>query len=107
MRDENLVAFRRFDKAGNELIAVMNFSASEISDLSIPSRSESYRVAFSTDDETLGGSGISSSGILRADEHKNIHVKLAPLSGLMLLPRQTKKKTTDQTNVKITEEVLI
>ncbi|MBR3716325.1 MAG: 1,4-alpha-glucan branching protein GlgB [Clostridia bacterium] len=107
MRDENLVAFRRFDKAGNELIAVMNFSAAEISDLSIPARSESYRVAFSTDNESLGGSGISSSGILRADEYKNIHVKLAPLSGLMILPRQTKKQKTEQTNVKITEEVLI
>ena len=92
MRDENLVAFRRFDKSSNELIAVMNFSAAEISDIAIPVEKKFYRVAFSTDDEALGGNGISSHGTVHADDFKNIHLKLAPLSGLMLLPVKSRKK---------------
>ena len=97
MNDRNTVAFRRFDKAGGELIAVMNFSASEVRDLWIPARAASYRVAFSTDEEIFGGSGISSSGSLRATgkkgEQRFIHVDLAPLSGIMLLaPKRRQSK---------------
>ena len=96
MRDQNTVAFRRFDKSGNELIAVMNFSASEIRDLWIPARAASYRVAFSTDEKDLGGTGTSSRGTLRATgkkgEQKFIHVDLAPLSGIMLLPPRKREK---------------
>ena len=95
MKGENVAAFRRFDKSGNELIAVMNFSAGEIRDLWIPARSQSYRVAFSTDDTELGGNGLSSSGVLKArgkkDEQKFIHVDLAPLSAVILLPPKKRK----------------
>ncbi len=96
MRDENLVAFRRFDKSDNELIAVMNFSAKESEEISIPAYSTSYRVAFSSDDPDLGGSGQSSTGILRAKGARGkdqfIKVKLAPLSGLLIVPSKAKKQ---------------
>jgi 1,4-alpha-glucan branching enzyme len=96
MRDENFVAFRRFDKSGNELIALMNFSAAEMRDIAIPVSKASYRVAFSTDDEELGGTGVSSEGTVKAvgkkGEQKFIHLSLAPLSGLMLLPSKSRKK---------------
>jgi 1,4-alpha-glucan branching enzyme len=97
MRDQNFVAFRRFDKAGNELIALMNFSAAEMSDIAIPVDKASYRVAFSTDSEELGGTGVSSKGTVRAvgkrGAQKFIHLSLAPLSGLMLLPTKSRTKS--------------
>ena len=55
-----------FDKSGNELIALMNFSAAEMSDIAIPVDKASYRVAFSTDEMELGGTGISSCGTVKA-----------------------------------------
>ena len=100
MKDQNLVAFRRFDKSGNELIAVMNFSAAEIRDLYIPARAETYEVAFSTDEKELGGSAVSSSGTVCANEEKYIRLDLAPLSGLMLLPKRKKTVKTKQIHIK-------
>ena len=90
MKQDNLVAFRRFDKKKNELIAVMNFSGKEIKDLKIPVKKGSYEIAFSTDDSGLGGSGTSSSGTLKPDKSGYISLDLAPLSGLMIVPKKRK-----------------
>ncbi|MBE6618725.1 MAG: 1,4-alpha-glucan branching protein GlgB [Ruminococcaceae bacterium] len=88
MKDQNVVAFRRFDKQKNELIAVMNFSASEIGDLWIPAKESSYKVAFTTEGE--------SGETLRARKEKwgerFVHLKLAPLSAVMLLPNKKRTK---------------
>ncbi len=107
MKDENIFCFRRFDKSGNELIAVMNFSGSLVKDLRIPTDLEGYLVAFSSDDTEFGGDGISSSGIIRSftdknDRTKYINVDLAPLSGMMLTPINSIQAEDRQ---KITEEV--
>jgi 1,4-alpha-glucan branching enzyme len=107
MKNENLFCFKRFDKAGNELIAVMNFSGILIKGLHIPSDFEKYLVAFSSDDTELGGDGLSSSGIIgaftdKSDEMKYIKVDLAPLSGMMLTPIKDGQSENKQ---KITEEV--
>ena len=66
----------------------MNFSASEIGDLWIPARESSYKVAFTTEGE--------SGETLRARKEKwgerFVHLKLAPLSAVMLLPNKKRTK---------------
>ncbi len=91
MKEDNLVAFRRFDKKKNELIAVMNFSGKEIKNLAIPVKKGTYEIAFSTDDKEIGGSGLSSQGILKPDKNGYISLDLAPLSGIMIIPKKKKK----------------
>lgn len=88
--EKNLFCFRRFDKAGRELIAVMNFSAASVDGFALPAQSDAYRVAFSSDDPELGGTGMSSQGVIKANtedpEDRSIKITIAPLSGMMLLP---------------------
>ena len=70
---QNVVAFLRRDKAGNEIIAICNFSAvtRENYCIGIPRRGK-YTEIFTSDDPHFGGTG------LRNDE---IHAKLRPLHG--------------------------
>lgn len=91
MKNENLVAFKRFDKKGNELIAVMNFSASEIKGFHVPVSFKKYKIAFGTDDKEFGGSGISSSGSVSSNKDGFVSLDLAPLSGVMLIPENKKR----------------
>lgn len=67
MSDLNIIAFRRMDKKGNELVMAFNFSPVTRYGFEIkPLTHARYIEAFSTDDEAFGGSGIRNQGALDA-----------------------------------------
>ena len=56
--DRNIVSFIRRDKQGNELVALVCFSGSDVTDyrLGVPNRGK-YKVVFNSDDKKYGGEG--------------------------------------------------
>ena len=58
-RDNSVIAFRRMDKNGKELIAVCNFTTvrRENYRIGVPAKA-SYKVIFNSDDEKYGGTGL-------------------------------------------------
>ena len=88
---QSVIAFRRIDKAGRELIAVCNF---------LPVRRDGYRIGapwpgiyeeiFSSDAEKYGGSGLSNGRNIRSSEPgmhgcaQSIGLTLPPLSVIFL-----------------------
>lgn len=65
----SVIAFRRMDDQGNEIIAVCNFTKVERSDYRIgtPKRGD-YRVLLNSDDIAFGGDGKGSSGIVKTED---------------------------------------
>lgn len=57
--DQSIIAFRRIDRSGNELICVCNFVPVERENyrIGVPSAGK-YRLVLNTDDEEFGGSGM-------------------------------------------------
>ncbi len=105
---QSVIAFRRFDKQGNEIIAVCNF---------VPVQREEYRIGvpyagtytelFSSDNEAFGGSGLTNGNDIRSEDipmhghDQSISLNLAPMSVIYLKCRRRKpqraKKLTVQT----------
>ena len=100
---QSVIAFRRMDKSGGELIAVCNF---------LPVRRENYRIGvpyagiyeevFSSDDAKYGGSGTTNGKNIRSSEpgmhgcEQSISLTLPPLSVFFLrCRRKFAKKLTD------------
>jgi len=73
--DNSVIAFRRIDEKGKEVIAVCNFTNVERNDyrIGVPSRGN-YRVAFNSDDTQFGGEGRGS--------HDKIKTSPTPMHGL-------------------------
>ncbi len=65
----SVIAFRRMDDQGNEIIAVCNFTKVERSDYRIgtPKRGD-YRVLLNSDDIAFGGDGKGSCGIVKTED---------------------------------------
>ena len=65
----SVIAFRRMDDQGNEIIAVCNFTKVERPDYRIgaPKRGD-YRVLLNSDDIAFGGEGNGSSGIIKTED---------------------------------------
>ena len=65
----SVIAFRRMDDQGNEIIAVCNFTKVERPDYRIgaPKRGD-YRVLLNSDDIAFGGGGNGSSGIIKTED---------------------------------------
>lgn len=55
---ENTIVYRRYDIEGNELMAVINFAASDHLGFEIPVAGSEYKIVFSGDDEKYGGNGV-------------------------------------------------
>ncbi len=95
---QSIIAFRRIDDEGNEIIAVCNFVPVQRDDyrIGVPKKG-TYRVVFNTDAEEFGGTGVSaksykSEKIPMHGFDNSISMTLAPLS-VMYLKTLVRKKT--------------
>lgn len=114
---QNIIAFRRIDESGKELVVVCNFA---------PVTRENYRVGvppatsydeiFNTDDIRFGGSGVVNKGAIRVKnvpDHgmkQSIQLTIPPLAVVFLKGRpkkprtSTKRKTIGQPSAKRRKE---
>lgn len=101
--DNSVIAFRRIDKDGKEIVAVCNFTPVERTNyrIGVP-RAGSYKVLLNTDSEDFGGRGRGTEGSVRSQKipmhgfDNSISLNLAGLSVLYLrvpAKRTPKKKT--------------
>ena len=72
--DQSVIAFRRFNKAKEEIIVVCNFVPVERTDyrIGVPYNDE-YEEIFSTDWSRFGGSGIENGSHIAADRERPMH----------------------------------
>ena len=105
---QSVIAFRRIDDEGNEIIAVCNFVPVQREDyrIGVPKKG-TYRVVFNTDAEEFGGTGASaksykSEKIPMHGFKESISMTLAPLS-VMYLKTSTRKKAVDKAEKVISE----
>lgn len=99
---QSIIAFRRLDDKGDEIIAVCNFVpvAREDYKIGVPYKGE-YKLVFNSDDVEFGGSGMADKTYKSIDDEpmhgfdQCISMKLAPLSVMYLkhIPSKTVKKT--------------
>ena len=103
----SVVSFRRIDKNGGEVIAVCNLTSVLRQEyrIGVPEKG-SYKVIFTSDDVSFGGTGQGTTGTVKAEKipmhgfKQSIALTLAGLSGvfLRLVPprkRKPKSKTTE------------
>lgn len=97
----NVIAFSRYDKSGNMVLAVSNFSSVLQKDynISVPYRGV-YNEVFSTDDKAFGGAGIRnekvySKSLKEFKQQHYISITIPPFSTLYFYKKapSTKKKT--------------
>ena len=105
---QSVIAFRRIDDDGNEIIAVCNFVPVQRNDyrIGVPKRG-TYKVVFNTDAEEFGGTGVSaksykSEKIPMHGFENSISMTLPPLS-VMYLKTSTRKKA-ENTEEKVNTE---
>ncbi|MCI8360648.1 MAG: 1,4-alpha-glucan branching protein GlgB [Clostridiales bacterium] len=96
--EQSVIAFRRMDQKGNEIVAVCNFVPVERESYRIGSPiAGSYEVVFNTDDTAFGGQGRGDKGKISTEDEpmhgfeQSIVLHLPPLSVLYL--KGTAKKT--------------
>ncbi len=97
---QSIIAFRRIDEQGDEIIAVCNFVPVQRDDyrIGVPKKG-TYKVVFNTDSTEFGGADLSaksykSEKISMHGFDNSISMTLAPLS-VMYLKTSTRKKKTD------------
>ena len=93
--EQNIIAFKRINKSGDELIAVVNFSPAERHNYLIGADEGIYTEVFNSNNERYGGTGtgnkdkiISSFGAMHGYDF-NIALTLPPLS-IIFLKKDTK-----------------
>ena len=106
---QSVIAFRRIDDNGDEIIAVCNFVPVERNDyrIGVPYKGR-YKLMFNTDAKEFGGSGISEKSFKTENEpmhgqDQSISMTLAPLSVVYLKYAPVKKRTP---KTEAAEEVL-
>lgn len=62
--EQNIIAFKRINKSGDELVVVINFSPVERKSYSIGTTEGSYAEVFNSDKTEFGGTGLENNGIL-------------------------------------------
>ncbi len=92
MSDLNIIAYRRLDKKGNELVTVLNFAPVLREGFTlINMRHARYFEVFSSDDAEYGGSGRRNTGALDTvkafDGTRELKITLPPMSGIILKPQ--------------------
>jgi 1,4-alpha-glucan branching enzyme len=100
---QSVIAFRRIDEKGDEIIAVCNFVPAEREDykIGVPMKGR-YKLVFSSDDVSFGGDGISAKSVKTQNTSMHgydqcISLKLAPLSVIYLKYAPVKKRITSKT----------
>ena len=92
----NVIAFFRYDKSGNCVLLVSNFSAVLKSDYKIEvKRRGVYKEVLSTDDEKFGGKGIKNNKVYaKQDKNKKLYitVDIPPLSTIYFYKKASQKK---------------
>lgn len=105
---QSVIAFRRFDDNGDEIIAVCNFVPVERKDykIGVPQKGR-YKLVFNTDALEFGGTGVTEKSFKTTHYamhgfDESISMTLAPLSVIYLKFAPVKKRTpkTDSTNEK-------
>ncbi len=95
---QSVIAFRRIDDSGNEIIAVCNFVPVERTDykIGVPNKGR-YKLVFNTDAVEFGGSGVTAKSV--TSKHYAMHgfdesisLTLAPLSVIYLKYAPVKKR---------------
>lgn len=89
--DNSVIAFRRIDDNGKELIAVCNFTNVERTEyrIGVPAKG-SYKVVFNSDDVAFGGDGrgdtepLKTEGIIMHGFEQSLSLTLPPLSTIYL-----------------------
>lgn len=96
---QSVIAFRRIDDSGDEVIAVCNFVPVERRDyrIGVPYKGR-YKLVFNTDAEEFGGSGVTEKSFKSENEgmhghDQSISMTLAPLSVIYLKYAPVKKRT--------------
>ncbi len=90
-KDNSVIAFRRIDESGKEVIAVCNFTNVPRPDyrIGVPKKGN-YKVFFNSDDEAFGGEGRGNKEKIKADAvnmhgfEQSISLELPPLSTIYL-----------------------
>ncbi len=102
---QSVIAFRRIDDEGNEIIAVCNFVPVQRDNyrIGVPKKG-TYRVVFNTDAEEFGGTGVSaksykSEKIPMHGFDNSISMTLAPLSVMYLKTSVRKKAVSTEEKV--------
>ena len=86
---QNVIVFSRFDKQGNELIFVVNFSTNQINDYSFGvGKPGEYEEVFTTNLKKFGGTGlvnkdIISKNIKMHNKENSISIVVPPLSAMI------------------------
>ena len=94
-KDRSVISFRRIDKKGKELIAVINFTPSTYEDfwLQVPADG-TYVEVFNTDEVRFGGSGVTNAGVRFRSESAGgkhaVRLRIPPLGACVL--RYTAKR---------------
>lgn len=96
-KSQNVIAFSRTNKKGEEIIFIANFSPNTIENYGLGVKNGTYEIVFSTNDVKYGGtdekmSSIKSTKRPMHNEENSILVNLAPLSAMYLKKKQNKIK---------------
>lgn len=89
----NVFAFTRYDKKGNEVLIVSNFSSQELRKYKIGvSRRENYKILLNTDAKKFGGRGLINRNIYSIEEKWNgfefhIELNIPPFSTIYLVKK--------------------
>lgn len=90
-RDNSVIAFRRIDEKGKEIIVVCNFTNVERCDyrIGIPKKG-AYKIVFNSDDVEFGGEGKGNKGKLKTESinmhgfEQSISLDLPPMSAIYI-----------------------
>ena len=90
-KDNSVIAFRRIDEKGKEIIVVCNFTNVERCDyrIGIPKKG-AYKIVFNSDDVDLGGEGKGNKGKLKTESinmhgfEQSISLDLPPMSAIYI-----------------------
>ena len=106
---QSVIAFRRIDDSGNEIIAVCNFVPVKREDykIGVP-YAGTYQQAFSTDDKDFGGEGFDNKKVKTIDEsmhgyQQSISITLPPLSVTYFkyIPKKEKAPKAEKVEEKV------
>lgn len=96
---QSIIAFRRIDKSGNEIICVCNFVPVERENyrIGVPQKG-TYHIVLNSDDEKYGGTGVVNKGSIKTDDIKmhgyeqSIALNIPALSVLYIRGKKSTEK---------------